>query len=344
MVGPCFRPVGLVLFTLLTTSACSQSSTESTAPEGPCRVSDLLVPDCGAWLGATTPSADGTFDYERGLQEYEAIADNDPDVLHFYERGARRFPTAEQEALAARPGHQRSILHFSWKPEPTLSWRQIADGEADATIATVASSLIDYPHRMFLTVHHEPEDDVIVEPSSGMTAADYVAMYRHVVQRLRSLGVENLVFVMTYTGFERWSTIVDDLYPGDDVVDWLGYDPYGFAAHTKFSELLNQPAGEDWPGFYDWAVARAPGKPLMIAEWGFDLELQQEAAELVSEAPGVLRSNFPMIKALVYWNDRNDRIDVRLDESSAAGQGFAETYRRLANDPYFNTTRTDGPP
>jgi hypothetical protein len=304
-------------------------------------VSELLVPACGAWFGASTPSADGRYDYVRGLDEYESITGHEPDILHFYQRGAELFPTTEHRALAERPGKQRSILYFNWKPAPELTWRQIADGAADRSIGLVAQGLVDYPRRMFLTIQHEPEDDVIDVPGSGMTPADYVDMYRHVVTSLRQLGVDNIVLVMGYMGFDRWAPIVDRLYPGDDVVDWIAYDPYGFPADDSFRELLNKPNGSGWPGFYRWATAKSPATPIMLAEWGFDLPRRPRAPQLLGDAARTLRDEFPMIKALVYWNDRIEEVDARLRQDDELASRFAEAYATLATDPFFNETNID---
>ena len=304
-------------------------------------MSDLLVPTCGAWLGVSSPSADGQYDYVRGLDEYESITAHEPDILHFYRRGGEEFPNAEHRALAERPGKKRSILYFNWKPAPELTWRQIADGAADPSIATAAQRLADYPHRMFLTIQHEPEDDVRDEPGSGMTPADYVAMYRHVVTSLRSLGVGNVVFVMGYMGFERWAPIVDELYPGDDVVDWIAYDPYGFEGDDTFGALLNKPNASGWPGFYEWATAKSPGTPIMLGEWGFDLPRDPDAADALDDATQTLQRDFPMIRALVYWNDRDEQVDARLGRGDEPGARFTEAYTALTTDPYFNATPTE---
>ena len=171
---------------------------------------------------------------------------------------------------------------------------------------------------MFLAIYHEPENDEQAD-GGGMTAADYVEMYRHVVQRLRDQGVDNAVFVMNYLGFAKWATAVDGFYPGDDVVDWIAYDPYGLAKQHDFARLLNDPA-DGWPGFYEWATRKAPGKPMMVAEWGFDLPNQPEAAAALESAALVLEYQYPMIKALVYWNDfRDGGFEVRIDQESERG-------------------------
>jgi len=301
-------------------------------------VSSLLVPSCGAWLGASTASKDGTYDYSQGLLEYEAVAQNTPDIIHFYKRNAATFPTSDEIAQSQRTGKQRSLLFYNWKPSATLTWREIANGGADAALTTVANGIKQYPHKLFLTIWHEPEDDG--GTGSGMTPADYVAMYRHLVQGMRDRGVTNVVFVMNYMGFANWSNVVDAYYPGNDVVDWIAYDPYGGSNATDMSKVLNNGKTSTWPGFYAWAVAKAPGKPIMLAEWGIDLATQPAAPTIIDGATSIVQSQFPMLKALVYWNDDAGNFKVRLDQSGTLGYAYGQAYQRMANQPYFAQTST----
>ena len=321
-----------------TTTSPAPTTTAPTVPEpdGGCTVSTLLVPGCGAWLGSSTPSRDGTFNYAQGLAEYEAVAQNVPDILHFYKTGAVTFPTAAEVALAERPGRQHSLLLYNWKPSTALTWREIADGAADQNISLVAEGLKRYPGRFFLAIHHEPENDQGAV-GSGRTPDDYVAMYRHVVTMLRDLGVTNAVYVMNFMGFAGWAPVADAFYPGDDVVDWIAYDPYAHAGQSTFAQLLNRPSG-DWPGFYAWATARAPGTPIMLGEWGFDLASQPLAPAAVDVAADTLESRFPMVKALVYWNNQTAEFDYRLGQPTATGQAYDDAYARMAGDSYFNST------
>lgn len=345
------RAAVICLITAATACTAAEQRGETTGPSvgtsesaASCGVSPLLVPDCGAWFGASTPSADGQYDYVRGLAEYEQVVGVTPDILHFYQRGGRAFPDETHVALAERPGRPRSILLFSWKVSTQLSWREIAEGAADGDIESVAAGLRAYPHTVFLSIHHEPENDVVDDPAAGMTPADYVAMYRHVVSRLDALGVERVVYVMTYMGFERWAPIVDALYPGDDVVDWIAYDPYGFAGATSMEQLLDRPGPDGWPGFYSWATAKRPDAPIMLAEWGFDLDVRPDAGSVIAGAAEVLARDFPMIKAMVYWNDRGERVDGRLGAGQPGGDEFAAAFAELAADPYFALTDTADAP
>ncbi|MBI5089120.1 MAG: hypothetical protein HZB15_09765 [Actinobacteria bacterium] len=331
------------------TTTTDGGATTSTADAAPppagdpdaCTISELLVPSCGAWFGASTPSSDGRYDYEVGLDEYLDVVSTTPDILHFYHTNAATFPTASELAMSERDGEQVSLLFYNWKPSTSLTWREIADGGADDNIEVVARGLSRYPGRLFLTIHHEPENDQ-GSVGSGRTPADYVDMYRHVVTRLRDLGVTNAVFVMNYMGFEKWGPVADDFYPGDDVVDWIAYDPYAFAGQPTFAAMLNQASG-DWPGFYEWAVGRAPGKPIMLGEWGFDLTTQPNSAKALDGAVDALQTRFPMVKALVYWNDRTDEWNFRLDQGLALSDDYAAAFARLAADPYFNSTTLGAP-
>ncbi len=84
--------------------------------------------------------------------------------------------------------------------------------------------------------HHDPEE--------------YKAAYRHLVDRLRAAGVDNVAYVwhahahVVNSPIEKW-------YPGDDYVDWVGIS------------YFSQHQGVMKPAV---AFAKAKGKPLMIGE------------------------------------------------------------------------------
>ena len=314
-------------------------------PPSGCWVSQLLVPSCGVWFGAATPSRNGAYDYTRGLTEYENVAQNTPDILHFYHTGAQRFPTNEQIAMSERPGKQRSLLLYNWKPSTKVTWRQIANGGADSEIATVAASLKTYPHKLFLNIFHEPEDNVKTSASSGMTAKDYADMYRYVVNKLRSHGVTNAVYVWNVMGYEGWERYLDDLYPGHSYVDWVAYDPYAHKnIQDDLEDLINRPRPDiGWPGFYNWASAKAPGKPMMFGEWGVDVPTTSNPAAALNVDAAQILAKYPMLKALVYWNDEAT-FDTRLDYSSTKGVAYGQAYRKLAAQPVFNQMTPNSAP
>jgi hypothetical protein len=337
--------------------SASPSPSDSASP-GPsnCAVDAGLVPSCGILWGAaadahtTTPLTQAVHDFEQSTGRTQA-------VFHTYHRGLGTvWPTSEEIALANEPGHPR-IPFINWKPA-TGTWADIAAGDpaVDGFIDKVAAHIkADFPTRkFFLTIHHEPENDVNPAPGSGMTATDYAAMFRHVVQRLRGDGVTNAVTVMTYMAYPKWCVQPwhDDLYPGDDVVDWVAWDVYASSApgygYGDFGELMNRGDGitdeiQDlvssavstfaWPGFYNWAAAEFPGKPLMLGEWGvwYDASNASHKSWFFDNVAQEI-ANYPRIKAMVYFDSpdaegRSSSVDQPSDALPA--------YQQLGALPQF---------
>ncbi len=149
---------------------------------------------------------------------------------------------------------------------------------------------------------------------------------------------------MVYMGFAKWGAQpwFKDLYPGHDVVDWLGYDPYASAAPGAsggtFAKMVNRTlsAYAGWPGFYSWAEKTVPGKPIVLAEWGVAESAANPAGKaaffrsVVAEA-----KKYPRIKSMLYFDSAKSHIgDTRISSTPTSLAG----YRDMAADPYFQQT------
>lgn len=260
------------------------------------------------------------------------------DIYHAYHVAPQLFPTKAEIGIANQAGKHRLLLE-NWKPEAGHTWAQVANGASDSVIDKEAAYLkSNFTEKFYLTVHHEPENDVNATAGSGNTAADYRLMFRHVVQRLRNDGVKNAVTVVDYMGDPDWSSKpwFNNLYPGDDVVDWIAEDPYACVRAGKcgdFANMVNRRYGANspWPGFYTWATTKHPSKPVMIAEWG-----AFEHTETPNDKPAFFRSamselaNFPKIKALVYFDSPHaPRGNTEVNSSASA----LSVFRQLVDLP-----------
>jgi beta-mannanase len=236
------------------------------------------------------------------------------------------------------------VLMLNWKIAYGSDWAKVAKGEQDNRIDAFAARIkATYSEKFFLVLNHEPENDVIAKAGSGWEAKDFAAMYRHTILRLKAKGVTNAINVMAYMGNEKWMSQSwwADLYPGDDVVDWMGLDSYVSAEQNTyhygmFADLLDRKGTTGGPNFYDWATTKHASKPLMIAEWG----VYHRIANVVDKSPGYnsVRPELakrPAIKAIVHFDtakdDQGDR-NIAINSTPAALSAF----RTLAADPIFN--------
>lgn len=346
---------GVILAAVAALTACSSAEGSRAVPPAgapavkeagspACTATSRLIPSCGAWWGMAPEVFTGA-PVEQALHGAESRMDVAADVLHVYHRGSELFPTPAEVRLARDPARPR-LLMINWKPSLDRTWAEIAGGALDGRIDRLAAHLRrTFPERFFLTLHHEPENDVDPSSGSGMQATDYAAMFRHVVLRLRAGGVRNAVVVMTYMGAPNWAaeTWFEDLYPGDDVVDWVAMDPYADDRVQDFDGLVNKTRKEypQWPGFYRWMQARFPGKPVMVAEWGvFERPRDRAFKRRFFESVRTQIKRYPQIKALLYFDSpQAPRGDTSFDSDQGADRAFSE----LARDPYFRSTPVPRP-
>jgi Glycosyl hydrolase family 26 len=307
---------------------------------GACRTGRKLIPTCNVLWGV----APGAHTESRGasaLAAFERKTGRTQAIYHAYHGGIRQlFPTEQEIAIARQPGRHR-ILFLNWKPE-SASWAAIARGDkrTDAFLDRLAVHIKKtYPEQFFFAVHHEGENDVREKAGSGYTARDYAAMYRHVVKRLRAHGVDNIVTVLVHMAYVKHATKswFNSMYPGDDVVDWIGFDTYAYSdpgyGHGDFAEVFNRRL-DSWPGFYNWALTRHPGKPLMIAEWGVWSSKRNTGYKVdFYRQLGQEIRRFPKIRAMVQFETPHNQKgqDSSVDSTPAALQA----YRKLGKLPIF---------
>ncbi|WP_285571186.1 glycosyl hydrolase [Actinoallomurus iriomotensis] len=321
-------------------------SGDPSASPAKCTVSAKLVPSCGAWWGVT-PVIGSRQDPVSAVTSYERQIGRSVDIYHGYHSYADLFPSAREIALTRQSGKKRMLV-LNWKPDSGKTWKQVAAGAADAQIAREAAYLkAHFTKKFWLVIHHEPEEEVKTAPNSGYTAADYRAMFRHVVTRFRAAGAKNILFTMVYMGYTGYMAKpwFGDLYPGDKYVDWIGYDPFAKSNIKDYANLVNKvaPAQQDlgFPGFYDYSAKHFPDKPLMLSEWAV-LEVPGDPGRKPAFFKGVGKqfAKYPRIKALSYFNTTHavnmpDGGNTSIDATSQALKAF----RALGKRPEFNVER-----
>ncbi|MFN8052393.1 MAG: glycosyl hydrolase [Acidimicrobiales bacterium] len=310
------------------TAPRTASSTTVPAPAGGCVVGPKLVPTCGVLWGSYPYDAHA--DTSVATSAAERAAGRPFDLVHQYHDfsnagSSGRFPTADETALMAS-GH---VLHFGWstslwgRDPDHVSWRSIADGRHDDVIDAQAHRLVAMeraaPGReYFIDFDHEPDG----RDDHG-SPADYIAAARRVHDRLAAAGVTNAVWVWVIQNDVDGAA---PFYPGDDVVDWIGYDPYNWVRCDDHRDPWLTFAETVTPTYdaLERAAWHAP-KPLMLAEYGtVEGARVDDKQRWLAGIPDALAS-LPHLRALEYFDDSDQTpgCDWALDSSPQATAGFA---------------------
>ncbi len=157
--------------------------------------------------------------------------------------------------------------------------------------------------------------------------ASFIAAWRRIHGIFRSRGATNATFVWCPTAWGFATGKAQSYYPGNEYVDWVCSDPYNWAPGRPGAEWRS--LAQAAQPFYDWGLAT--GKPLMLGEYGCQERTSGEKAAWFNQARADLKSRFPAIRALVYF-DSFTAYDWRVDTSSSSLSAF----RAMSADPYFN--------
>ena len=164
----------------------------------------------------------------------------------------------------------RSVLYLDWTLSPTtatnggLTTRDIASGRLDGYVREYARALRAYARPVLIRLFGGEFNGnwwYAQSPlaNANLTAADFVAAWRRVVDLFRAVGALNVSFAWIPNAFPPIdsggvASNIDAYYPGDGYVDWAGADIYDV-----------EPVG-DLDAVYNFAAAHH--KPFFLAEWG----------------------------------------------------------------------------
>jgi hypothetical protein len=151
--------------------------------------------------------------------------------------------------------------------------------------------------------------------NGGATAgpARYVAAYRHIADLMRSQGADNLQWVWHVNWLDepeaKWNRF-ENYFPGADYCDWVALSAYGPLTPRT-------PDGTESLRFkmktaYPRLTKIAPGKPIMIAEFGCALHHRSiNAAEWAKSAlEDLFSGRWPAIIGFCWWSESWENDDL----------------------------------
>ena len=274
------------------------------------------VPTTGAYLGAFVAPhqsiAQAQGDIRQPLSElnnFDSVIGRPLGLVHVFQTWASPVRNAVLAAFA------------STGATPVVDWSCISDasvinGSQDSVITAYAAQLKDYQRPVFLRWFWEMN---LVNGNrasaclNGLGSAGYVQAWQHIRAIFQQVGATNVSFV--------WcpSIVSPDFaapfYPGDQNVDWIGFD--GYDRHQDPNMLTTQ-----FLPFYNHWLPN--GKPIMIGETGATIDQATYVAQLAARLP----TQFPDIHAVLYydshstsdWTLTNAPGNLGLSQFSAMGR------------------------
>ena len=285
----------------------------------------------GAYDSLVPSTLEGVVDLEKSLGTTLPL-------VHFYsawgDRPDQQFPLQLTTAI----WNMGSVPMVTWEPwltdfenglHPHLPLRDVrnrhgmgavARGDYDFYIDAWATDAAAFGRPLFLRVGHEMNDPYRYPwgPQNN-TKEEFIAAWRHVVDRFRRAGAHNVLWVWApHVAYEYWELY----YPGADYVDWVSTGTLNFGTVAHWSQ---------WWTFYDlfglkYEALQSFGKPVMIDEFG-SLAVGGDRAAWYRDALTDLPQRYPAVRALLFFNAREDQTLTyqKADWSIAGDAVVAET-------------------
>ena len=236
-----------------TATAAAQPSAAASAsePAGPAYdVSSLLHPS-RKYLGLEIAGAPDSL---APAKQFASWVGAKPNIIGQYVAWGSSF-----DAAAAQNAWSYGALDFVvWEPWDTTT-AKIAAGDSDSYIETFAAAVRALNVPIVLSFGHEFNGNWYPWGTTGSTAAQFVAAWRHVHDLFAQAGATNVVWVWDPNDVYPVPDVnLADYYPGDSYVDWVGVTGYWTQPGPNTYSTLYLPTLEE--------IRQFTQKPFLIAE------------------------------------------------------------------------------
>jgi hypothetical protein len=304
-----------------------------------CTRTPSKAPTCGILWGISAQGAQRT-----SVASLEQATGHRLTIIYYFEgidTGA--LPTAQQRSDVAS-GHTLHInlesRRFAVSGHPQVRWSQITAGNFDAALRKTAAGLAALRVPVFLTFDHEV--DVPAKTAARGTPAEYIAAWRHLHQLFATAGASNVLWAWVVTGYGPNNARAASLYPGNDVVDWVSWDPYdqrgcqSGGVGGKKAQTFAQVAKP----FYQWLqtdgvrAGISLTKPYLISETGsaFDPRDPGASAAFYASIPAGLRQ-LPRIRAVTLWDSTTSECNYRIAKVPQSESALSGALRTTGQPP-----------
>ena len=249
-----------------------------------------------------------------GIKQWEIKTGHRNDIVSFYQawgpESIEDFPFKALDNLIVERGTTPMITWEPWastfdefEEDSTLSqnkgiMKAITDGRFDFYLDKYLHKIKALHGPVFIRFAHECDNPFYSWSKTGGNSPDeFIKAHQYIVDYFALHGVSNVAWV-----WNPWKhTAIDEYYPGDAYVDWIGVTGlnYGFAASDgtwySFKDIY-QPFSK---------ICKKYDKPIMITEFG-SVSYGGNQMEWIDSAMYTIEHDFPEIKSLVFFYSNQD--------------------------------------
>ncbi len=294
--------------------------------------------------------------YALNITQFQQDARKKVSIVHWFQRWGDQNNSFDI-AMMNQVRNHGSIPLLSWEPwkglsygvtQPMYSLQNIIDGQFDAYIAKFAKAAKAWNHPFFLRFAHEMNGDWYPwsEVANGNSRGQYVEAWRHVHDIFAEVGAFNVTWVWCPGRVMGRGISLDDLqemYPGDSYVDWVGMDGY----NAGNDRLGWQTFSEVFTALYN-KILSITSQPIMIAETSCGEYGGGRKSYWITDALSVqLPVYFTGVKALVWFNADNDKTAPwEIESSPSAQKAFATAVQSsyFSSNNYGSSSQSPIPP
>ena len=207
--------------------------------------------------------------------------------------------------------------------EKTFSLTKIIAGDFDTDLHVWAHDAKKFGSPILIEWGTEPNGDWFAwngKWNGGFLEGPkrYIAAWRHIVDVMREEGATNLLWIWHVNWLdepERKWTAFENYFPGADYCDWIGLSAYGPTTPTTADGTEN--FRFKMRNAYPRLNKLAPGKPIIIAEFGCDLHNRRvNAAQWARSAlEDLFSGRWPAVIGFCWWNEGWQNDDRKKHDS-----------------------------
>jgi hypothetical protein len=248
-----------------------------------------------------------------------------------------------------------AIPHITWMPQVPGSpfpLNSIINGSYDSYINGYAAQVKNWGKPLFIRLGHEFNGDWYTygganngggtltgfgDPTKADGPERFIAAYQRVHDLFEAQSVDNVVWVWCPNNGsspnEAWN-VPEAYYPGDDYVDWIGFDGYNFGTTQPWS---------GWASFFNvfnslYTKFKTYNKPIMLGEFASVEQGGSKSQWITDGYLTWLKFGYPKIKAATWFHISKLEGGVSTDWRINSSASSLAAYQNAIADPYFLAT------